>query len=98
MEALRIFNYPYQAIEETVVRLFVKCHATKGKMVCICANYLRVMGRKSIAIELTSADRKYLELQTRARTIQAQTVIRARILLLKADGHSIDDIADKVEN
>lgn len=54
------------------------------------------MGRKSIAIELTPADRKYLELQTRARTIQAQTVNRARILLLKADGHSIDDIADKV--
>ena len=54
------------------------------------------MGRKSVAIELTPADRKYLELQTRARTIQAQTVNRARILLLKADGHSIDDIADKV--
>lgn len=54
------------------------------------------MGRKSIVIELTPADRKYLELQTRARTIQAQTVNRARILLLKADGHSIDDIADKV--
>lgn len=54
------------------------------------------MGRKSTVIELTSADREYLELQTRARTIQAQTVNRARILLLKADGHSIDDIADKV--
>lgn len=37
-----------------------------------------------------------MELQTRARTIQAQTVNRARILLLKADDHSIDDIADKV--
>lgn len=54
------------------------------------------MGRKSTVIELTSADREYLELQTRARTIQAQTVNRARILLLKADGHSIDDITDKV--
>ena len=54
------------------------------------------MGRKSTVIELTSTDREYLELQTRARTIQAQTVNRARILLLKADGHSIDDIADKV--
>ena len=43
------------------------------------------MGRKSTVIELTSADREYLELQTRARTIQAQTVNRARILLLKAD-------------
>lgn len=46
--------------------------------------------------ELTKADRDYLELQTRARTIQAQTVIRARIILLKADGISIDEIADKV--
>ena len=34
--------------------------------------------------------------QTRARTIQAQTVNRARILLLKAEGASIDSIADKV--
>lgn len=33
---------------------------------------------------------------TRARTIQAQTVNRARIILLKADGMSIDEIADKV--
>ena len=54
------------------------------------------MGRKSTVIELTSAEREYWELQTRARTIQAQTVNRARILLLKADGHSIADIADKV--
>lgn len=35
-------------------------------------------------------------MQTRARTIQAQTVNRARIILLKADGVSIDNIADKV--
>ena len=54
------------------------------------------MGRKSSVITLTSEDREYLETQTRARTIQAQTVNRARILLLKADGYSIDDIADKV--
>lgn len=54
------------------------------------------MGRKSGVINLTAEDRKYLEMQTRARTIQAQTVSRARILLLKADGCSIDDIADKV--
>lgn len=31
------------------------------------------MGRKTSTIELTPADREYLELQTRARTIQAQT-------------------------
>ena len=54
------------------------------------------MGRKASFIELTTADREYLELQTRARTIQAQTVNRARIILLKADGVSIDEIADKV--
>lgn len=54
------------------------------------------MGRKSSIINLTAEDREYLEMQTRARTIQAQTVNRARILLLKADGCSIDDIADKV--
>lgn len=54
------------------------------------------MGRKTTTITLTPEDREYLETQTRARTIQAQTVNRARILLLKADGCSINDIADKV--
>lgn len=54
------------------------------------------MGRKASSITLTAEDRNYLETQTRARTIQAQTVNRARILLLKADGCTIDDIADKV--
>ncbi len=54
------------------------------------------MGRKASTIVLSEDDRSYLETQTRARTIQAQTVNRARILLLKADGKSIDDIADKV--
>ena len=54
------------------------------------------MGRKASSITLTAEDSNYLETQTRARTIQAQTVNRARILLLKADGCSIDDIADKV--
>ena len=53
-------------------------------------------GRKATTISLTAQDRNYLEAQTRARTIQAQTVNRARILLLKADGTPIDDIADKV--
>ncbi len=54
------------------------------------------MGKKATIITLTPEDRSYLELQTRSRTIQAQTVCRARILLLKADGESIDSIADKV--
>ena len=54
------------------------------------------MGRKATTITLSTEDRAFLELQTRVRTIQAQTVNRARILLLKADGNPIDDIADKV--
>ena len=54
------------------------------------------MGKKASTITLSSDDRAFLEEQTRARTIQAQTVSRARILLLKADGASIDAIADKV--
>lgn len=54
------------------------------------------MGRKSIVINLSAEDREYLERQTRARTIQAQTVNRARILLLKAEGRPINEIADKV--
>lgn len=54
------------------------------------------MGRKSTTIKLSDTDREYLESQTRARTIQAQTVNRARIILLKSEGVSIDEIADKV--
>ena len=54
------------------------------------------MGKKASVITLSSEDRSFLEEQTRARTIQAQTVARARILLLKADGTAIDTIADKV--
>ena len=55
------------------------------------------MGKKATFITLSSEDRAFLEEQTRARTIQAQTVVRAKILLLKADGISIDAIADKVD-
>ena len=54
------------------------------------------MGKRASSIELSTEEREYLELQTRARTIQAQTVARARILLLRADSVSIDEIADKV--
>ena len=54
------------------------------------------MGKRAASIELSNEEREYLELQTRARTIQAQTVTRARILLLRADAVSIDEIADKV--
>ena len=54
------------------------------------------MGKRALSIELSNEEREYLKLQTRARTIQAQTVTRARILLLRADSVSIDAIADKV--
>lgn len=54
------------------------------------------MGRKAVRLNLSQEEREYLETQTRARTIQAQTVARARILLLKADGCTVNDIADKV--
>ena len=54
------------------------------------------MGKRTSSIELSKEEREYLKLQTRSRTIQAQTVTRARILLLRADAISIDAIADKV--
>ena len=54
------------------------------------------MGKRASSIELSNEEREYLKLQTRARTIQAQTVTRSRILLLRADSVSIDAIADKV--
>ena len=54
------------------------------------------MGKRASSIELSNEEREYLKIQTRARTIQAQTVTRARILLLRADSVSIDAIADKV--
>lgn len=54
------------------------------------------MSKTPSKISLTDEERQYLETQVKARTIQAQTVTRARILLLKADGVKIDDIADKV--
>lgn len=53
------------------------------------------MGIRASSIEISNEEREYLELQTRARTM-AQTVTRARILLLRADSVSIDAIADKV--
>jgi len=51
---------------------------------------------KASKIELTERDKKYLESLVRSRTEQAQIVQRARILLLKAEGVSIDAIAEKV--
>lgn len=54
------------------------------------------MGRRPAVLPLTEEERKNLELTVRARTIQAQVMTRARILLLKSDGYTIDQIADKV--
>ena len=53
------------------------------------------MARAGI-LEISESDRIYLESIVRSRTMQAQIVQRARILLLRADGIPIDTIADKV--
>ena len=47
-------------------------------------------------LELTKDQRDYLEAILRTRTIQAQIMNRSRIILLKADGESVDAIAKKV--
>ena len=52
--------------------------------------------RKAEVLELKDGDRAELEKIARTRTEQAQVVMRARILLLKADGETVDAIAEKV--
>ena len=47
-------------------------------------------------IEINESDKVYLAMLTRSRTEQAQIVQRARILLLRADGIKLEDIAKKV--
>jgi transposase len=54
------------------------------------------MKKYSRKIELIESDRAYLESLVRSRTEQAQTVQRARILLLRAGGITMEMIADKV--
>ena len=51
---------------------------------------------KAKPLTITEDERKYLESLTRTRTIQASIMNRARIILLKANGESIDQIAEKV--
>lgn len=51
---------------------------------------------KAQALSLTAEERMKLKTITRTGTLQARTVSRARILLLKADGYSVDAVADKV--
>lgn len=52
------------------------------------------MPRKPTALELREGDFEYLRSLIKQRTIQAQIVIRAHILLDKANGISIRDIAN----
>ena len=51
---------------------------------------------KPSRIEISEKDRVYFESLIRSRTMQAQIVQRARIILLKAEGIPIDSIADKI--
>lgn len=51
---------------------------------------------KARPLQLSVEERNQLEYITRSRTLQAQVVTRARILLLKAGTESVDTIADKV--
>ena len=52
---------------------------------------------KALPLHLSAEERNQLETIMRTRTLQAQVVSRARILLLKADGASVDTIAEKVD-
>jgi transposase len=54
------------------------------------------MEKFSRKIDLSESDRKHLETLLRSRTEQAQTVQRARMLLLRSDGITMEEIADKV--
>lgn len=54
------------------------------------------MGRKVSVLTFNEEETKVLESLVRSRTAQAQVSTRARILLLKAGGKKIDEIADKV--
>ena len=51
---------------------------------------------KARKLEISDSDKTHLESLLRSRTMQAQIVQRARMLLLKSEGLSLDDIADKV--
>ena len=52
---------------------------------------------KSVPLKLSAKEHDKLESIVRMRTLQAQVVTRARILLLKESGESVDTIADKVD-
>lgn len=52
---------------------------------------------KALPLLLSAEERNQLETIMRTRTLQEQVVSRARILLLKADGDSVDTIAEKID-
>ncbi len=52
---------------------------------------------KSQMLIISDSDKSYLESVVRTRTIQAQVVNRAKILLLKAAGETIDSVAYKLD-
>ena len=52
---------------------------------------------KSVPLALSIEEHDRLESIVRTRTLQAQVVSRARILLLKESGDSVDTIAGKVD-
>ena len=54
------------------------------------------MKRARKPIDLSESDKKYLATLLRSRTEQAQIVQRARVLLLRAKGTALSDIAEKV--
>lgn len=51
---------------------------------------------KRTYLTLSDEDKDYLKSLSKKRTIQAQVVDRARILLYKADGMTFQEIADKL--
>ena len=51
------------------------------------------MARTASTLTLAEGDREKLEKISRTRTEQAQRVDRSRILLAKADGKGVDEIA-----
>ena len=52
---------------------------------------------KAKPLILSEEERSQLETITKTRTLQEQVVSRDRILLLKAEGYSVDAIAEKVD-
>lgn len=55
------------------------------------------MSKIVTTVELSDNERDYLASLIKTRTIQAQTVDRARMLLWKSEGRTYSDIADALE-